>query len=226
MSGRDDPDFLGRWSRRKRDAAKGETEDDAIAPASEESESTPAAAPEEEKSDAEILEELGLPDPDTLGPGADFKAFMKEAVPQRLRNRALRRLWLSDPALANLDELLEYGEDFTAPSVVEAIETVYQVGKGYLLGDEDGAKDGDEVTAAAKPARPAAPEDETPTEPDSAAVDPATTGEEAPAAVAAAPDPATPDPAAPGGEAAVPGQADGGHAVMPRRRMRFHVAES
>ncbi len=87
----------------------------------------------EEKPDEEILAELELPDPDTMNSGDDFGAFMTKAVPDRIRRRALRRLWLSDPLLANVDGLVEYGEDFTdAATVVENLQTVYQVGKGML----------------------------------------------------------------------------------------------
>ena len=32
------------------------------------------------KTDEEVLKELGLPDPDTLEPGDDFKVFMKEVA--------------------------------------------------------------------------------------------------------------------------------------------------
>ena len=87
----------------------------------------------EAQTDEEILEDLGLQDPDTLQAGDDFSAFMAKAVPTRLRNRALRKLWLSNPALANLDALLDYGEDFTINAdAVEVIQTTYQVGKGLL----------------------------------------------------------------------------------------------
>jgi hypothetical protein len=56
---------------------------------------------------------------------------MSKAVPDRLRRRALRRLWLANPALANLDGLLDYGEDFTdSATVIENMQTAYQVGKG------------------------------------------------------------------------------------------------
>ncbi|MFU8777406.1 MAG: DUF3306 domain-containing protein, partial [Roseovarius sp.] len=57
----------------------------------------------DEKTDAELCEELGLPDPDDLQMGDDFRAFLDKAVPERLRRRALRRLWVSNPVLANLD---------------------------------------------------------------------------------------------------------------------------
>ena len=58
---------------------------------------------------------------------------MARAVPERLRRRALRKLWLSNPALANLDNLVDYGEDYTdAALVIENLQTAYQVGKGML----------------------------------------------------------------------------------------------
>ena len=86
-----------------------------------------------EKPDAEILQELALKNPDDMVAGDDFAAFMKAAVPEHLRKRALRKLWLSDPALANLDNLLDYGEDFAAEAKLGAVvKTAYQVGKGIL----------------------------------------------------------------------------------------------
>jgi len=85
----------------------------------------------EKKSDEEILSELELPDPDSMVEGDDFSAFLKTTVPERLRVRALRRLWTTNPVLANLDGLLEYGEDFTdAATVLENLQTAYRVGEG------------------------------------------------------------------------------------------------
>ena len=124
---RETPDF---WSRR-RAAVAAEAEADAAA------ESAEALRQErevlEEKSDEEVLEALGLADPDTLERGDDFSAFLRAEVPDRLRRRALRRLWRSNPVLANLDTLVEYGEDYTdAATVIENLQTTYRVGKGML----------------------------------------------------------------------------------------------
>jgi hypothetical protein len=118
------------WSRRKQ-AVDTEAKNDLEKQlAVEEDKATEAI---EVQTDEKILEELGLQDPDTLQAGDDFSAFMAKAVPTRLRNRALRKLWLSNPALANLDALLDYGEDFTTNAdAVEVIQTSYQVGKGLL----------------------------------------------------------------------------------------------
>ena len=116
------------WSRRKAGVETAET----IALQIKDAEETAALQAEQaEKTDEELLLELDLPNPDDMKMGDDFSAFMSKAVPDRLRRRALRRLWLANPALANLDGLLDYGEDFTdSATVVENLQTAYQVGKG------------------------------------------------------------------------------------------------
>ncbi|MCF3594419.1 DUF3306 domain-containing protein [Rhodobacteraceae bacterium LMO-12] len=86
-----------------------------------------------EKSDEEVLEELGLPDPETLVQGDDFAAFMAKAVPEHIRKRALRKLWRSNPVLACVDGLNDYDDDYLSGSYGNApIKTSYQVGKGLL----------------------------------------------------------------------------------------------
>jgi hypothetical protein len=99
----------------------------------------------EEMSDPEILAELDLPDPDTMVQGDDFSVFMAKAVPDQIRRRALRTLWRSNPVLANVDMLVDYGEDFTdAALAVENIQTAYQVGKGMLKHVEEMARQAEE----------------------------------------------------------------------------------
>lgn len=138
--------FIGRWSRLKRGrtpekapeapdpaagkAAPGAGEAGGIAAVRRPP--TPARPAAQSRSDAEILAELGLPDPDSLGPGADFSAYLRAELPQRLRNRVLRRLWLSSPVFANVDGLVDYGEDFTDRTILaRAVETIYEVGRGF-----------------------------------------------------------------------------------------------
>ncbi len=117
------------WSRRKAKVAEQEA---AEARALEAREAAAREAALAEKTDAEICAELNLPDPDTLRPGDDFTAFLQKEVPERLRRLALRKLWRSDPLLANVDGLVDYGEDFTiTQSAGEVIATAYQVGKGF-----------------------------------------------------------------------------------------------
>lgn len=138
-----DDSIASRWSRRKQ-AVKDEALEAEKEVVVEELQDEP------EKSEAEVLAEFNLKDPDEMEAGDDFSAFMNSAIPQRLRNRALRKLWLSNPALANLDELLDYGEDFTNKGgVVEDIVTAYKVGKGFvdrLTGDDETATDSTDIS--------------------------------------------------------------------------------
>lgn len=199
-------DFLARWSRRKQDARHAPAPEAEPEPASE----PPAPDSVAEKSDEEILAELGLPDPDSLGPGADFKAFMTEAVPDRIRRRALRRLWLSNPALANLDELVDYGDDFTdSATVVANLTSAYKAGRGYFdkLTAEAQAEQAERADADEAPAVEQASED---CRPDDGAFE---------AAEAAAPE---------GGQAPDEEEHDDERPVAvapPRRRMRFDFDE-
>ena len=130
------------WARRK---AKVEAEILAEQAAEEQLVLAEQNAVLEEKTDAELLEELDLPDPDTLVMGDDFSVFMSKTVPDRIRRRALRILWRSNPVLANVDMLVDYGEDFTdAAMAVENIQTAYQVGKGMLKHVQEMARQAEE----------------------------------------------------------------------------------
>ncbi len=152
------------WSRRKRAVEAEKRADDR---AREDERTDEALKALEEKPDEEVLAELDLPDPDRLEKGDDFSAFMAKAVPERLRRRALRRLWLSNPVLANLDELLDYGEDFTdAATVMADLQSVYQVGKGMVRDEDLAQAAGDEAeTAEAAEDEDAEPSAETGSDP-------------------------------------------------------------
>jgi len=134
------------WARRKAAVA---AEAEAELRAEERAVEAETQAALEEKTDADILAELDLPDPDEMQPGDDFSAFLKNAVPERLRRRALRKLWLTNPTLANIDGLVDYGEDFTdSAMVVEGMQTAYQVGKGMLKHIEEMARQAEAAEAA------------------------------------------------------------------------------
>jgi hypothetical protein len=122
--------MLSSWSRRRAAvAAEAEIEERAADAAVEAAEKEALA----EKTDEEILQELGLPDPDSLALGDDFKAFMSKAVPAHIRKRALRKLWRSNPVLACVDGLNDYDDDYLTQGLGQgAIKTTYQVGKGML----------------------------------------------------------------------------------------------
>ncbi|MEM7615668.1 MAG: DUF3306 domain-containing protein [Pseudomonadota bacterium] len=192
------------WSRRK---AQVEAEAEATDKAEEEAVEAAARAELAEKPDAEILEELGLKDPDTLEAGDDFSVFMNAVVPDRIRRRALRALWRSNPTLANVDGLIDYGQDFTESAMaVENLQTAYQVGKGML----------DHVLELARQA-----EDQTDDEAPEQIPDPVVDAvpDDPPVEVALAEDTA-PEPEPPQFEEDLP--EDTG---LTRRRMRFHFLD-
>jgi hypothetical protein len=159
----DGGDRLSRWSRLKLAAQTPEAEADLMQVA--ELEPAPAPAPEiveGEIPEAELLEKLGLPDPDTMAAGDDFSAFMSKSVPDFLRKRALRRLWLSNPLLANVDGLVDYGDDFTdAATVPDVLNTIYKVGQGMVSRIEKALDElaGDDPVADAAASSPEAEED-------------------------------------------------------------------
>lgn len=122
--------MLSSWSRRRAAVAAEVEKEELAAQEAAHAQEREALA---EKSDEEILETLGLPDPDTLAMGDDFKAFMSKAVPEHIRKRALRKLWRSNPVLACVDGLNDYDDDYLAQSIgQDALKTTYQVGKGML----------------------------------------------------------------------------------------------
>ena len=124
----EDKGFLSRWSDRK---LKNETD----VPSAVEADSNEETLGQDEfegKSDDEILSILELPDPEKLKLGDTVEKFMDGRVPERIRARALRAFWKTNPVLANIDGLDEYCDDYTdAATVIENLQTIYEVGKGY-----------------------------------------------------------------------------------------------
>jgi Protein of unknown function (DUF3306) len=132
--------FLQRWSRLKQ-AERDEAAHRATAPPPGAAPLQPVPEPEDPLKD--------LPALDSLTKDSDFRPFMREGVPEELRNQALRKLWASDPVYANLDGLLEYGEDFGEPfRMAGVVATIYRV----LEGMPDPEKPAVEPQAAEPPA--------------------------------------------------------------------------
>lgn len=155
MAERDDESFLSRWSRLKRlpdeprETGPGnlrvdETEADSLpVPEEFEADELPQRVletPEEELSavEREWLENrrrAEAVDLDTVVYESDFALFLKRGVPLALRRRALRKLWVSNPLLANLDGLNDYEENFGDPAL-NTFKSAWQVGRGFLGGDD------------------------------------------------------------------------------------------
>ena len=82
-----------------------------------------------------MLTEADLPSIDGLTAQSDYTVFLKNNVPEALRKAALRKLWVSDPVLANLDGLNDYDDDYTIVTAMTMDDTSYKIGRG-MLGDE------------------------------------------------------------------------------------------
>ena len=149
----EDKGFLSRWSDRKLSTDLAEIE----APISDLEKEREPTDEFDGKSDDEIMSILELPDPGTLKLGDTVEKFMDGRVPERIRARALRAFWKTNPVLANIDGLDEYCEDYTdAATVIENLQTAYQVGKGYAiqaldaiesLADQDSAIEDENIDA-------------------------------------------------------------------------------
>ena len=129
----DEGGFLSRWSTRKNQIAKGEDVPDEV-PAPEIAGDAVVEDEEDAKlSDAELLEKYDLPDPEGVTEESGLEQFLNgKGLPGRVRQMALRRLWRLNPLFGIVDDMVEYGEDYTdAATVVEGMKTAYTVGKGY-----------------------------------------------------------------------------------------------
>ena len=127
-----DASFLSRWSKRKSESKE-------VSSKSEQNENNTVDVKdeliEEEKklSNDELAEKYEVTNPEKIDNPLDLKKILKENLPDRLKQVALRKLWKLVPAYGEISELVEYGEDFTdAATVIENLQTSYIVGKGYI----------------------------------------------------------------------------------------------
>ena len=111
--------FLARWSRRKRVAE--EPPADAVPPDSPEpiegkkaADGTHLGAANETATPP--FDPASLPSIDSIGAQTDITAFLKPGVPGDLRLAALRRAWVTDPAIRDFKGLAENDWDFTVPN--------------------------------------------------------------------------------------------------------------
>ena len=128
--------FLSRWSARKTQIARATAVPENNLEEQNEADGTRADQEIDEEatlSDNELLEKYELPDPNDINEEAGLNRFFDGKTPERLRQMALRRLWRINPFFGIVDDMVEYGEDYTdAATVIDGMQTAYQAGKGYL----------------------------------------------------------------------------------------------
>lgn len=153
--------FLDRWSRRKRAAEQAEAE------AAPDAEAAPATPPEPDPEAGDAVDEAylaALPKIEEITASTDLRPFLRKGVPQALRNAALRRMWVAEPAIRDhVDVALDYAWDFNAAGGVPggggvlSAEAVAKMARGLL-----GRGGGQEVAAQPLPADPGYEAAETP----------------------------------------------------------------
>ncbi len=128
-------DFLGRWSKRKlgtdpqnpgavetvvEEVPEASLPDEAQVALLEEGEGDLVVRENNEDGDGEDHEPHPAEDIniEELEYGSDFTPFMDAKVPKALKRMALRKLWRSNPILANIDGLNDYDEDFSDAAAV------------------------------------------------------------------------------------------------------------
>jgi hypothetical protein len=120
-------DFLQRWSRRK----LGLEERPSETPPAKTEQTEPAESPEpgapnppigtSDAADGSAIEPFDpgrLPPIEAIDATTDIRAFLAPGVPAELTRAALRRAWLSDPAIRDFVGLAENQWDFTNPDTV------------------------------------------------------------------------------------------------------------
>lgn len=136
---------MSMWARR-RAAVAAEEQAEALARAEAARQAEDQAL--SERSDEELLAEAGVKAPEDLLNGEEVRAFLEKELPERLKRRALRRLWRTNPVLANLDGLNDYDDDFTdAANPGGPVQTMYVVGKGILSQVKDLVEDAEDAQA-------------------------------------------------------------------------------
>ena len=153
---RSDDRFLQRWSRRKQEGDAGKPDaEPGLSPADE-----VAALPVD--AEEPVPEDLDLPDIDSLDKDSDYTAFLKEGVPEVLQRRALRKLWLSDPAIGYLDGLNDYDEDvgLLFKTFEGVVKTIFKVDEGMAADEgQEAEQASDKQTAEPERERDDAPSD-------------------------------------------------------------------
>ena len=126
--------FFQRWSKKK----SGIVEEDEIFEETSGNKNDEKSLVEKEEEEEkklsidELAKKYKVVNPESLDNSLDLREFMKNKIPDRLKQLALRKLWKVVPIYGEVSELVEYGEDFTdAATVVDGLQTAYVVGKGY-----------------------------------------------------------------------------------------------
>jgi hypothetical protein len=155
----DDDNFLGRWSRRKHAARRGEALPEP-APEAQPAEALPPTAPAEGAAAAPAeTSPAELPPVDSLkGLASEYRDFLRPGVDPATRSAALKKLF-GDPHFHfdQMDKLDTYIDDYTkADPIPTAMLKMLSQARGLGLFDEEKEAERPEDTTQSAPAQSAA----------------------------------------------------------------------
>lgn len=132
--------FLKRWSRRKIEAREGPDAADP-APVADGEAHLPAGDPAAPPEGKRELSEADFADVDfeALDAKSDYSRFLQAGVPDSIKYKALRKLWMSDAVFTTPDPFQDYLHDYTDAAVAVppgTLKTAYRIGKGFLTDEE------------------------------------------------------------------------------------------
>ena len=128
--------FVSRWSRLKLESRSRRRHETGLRESAARSSAVAtSAANEDEVAGAETaatptFDLTRLPSIDSITAGTDIRVFLQSGVPVKLTEAALRRAWVSDPAIRDFIGIAENQWDFTNPATIP--------GFGPLQGTCDG----------------------------------------------------------------------------------------
>jgi hypothetical protein len=111
--------FVSRWSRMKH-ASGSEHKTSRTASAAPADALQPISADTDETAAATVrtFDPTSLPAIDSIAAGTDIRSFLDSGVPAELTRAALRRAWISDPAIRDFIGIAENQWDFTDPTAI------------------------------------------------------------------------------------------------------------
>jgi hypothetical protein len=118
--------FMTRWSRLKRESEKeNKTEPagsapppDAVETAAADKDETTAVQPGRDVPDPQDFDLASLPPIESISVGTDIRSFLQAGIPAELTRAALRRAWVSEPAIRDFIGIAENQWDFTDPTAI------------------------------------------------------------------------------------------------------------
>jgi hypothetical protein len=122
-----DDNFLSRWSRRKREVARAEHHE--VQSPAEPVRAADPAPPDAPPSDAPAdpapadpseseVDLSSLPSLESITGSTDITGFLRRGVPDELARSALRKAWVSDPAIRDFIGIAENQWDFNDPASI------------------------------------------------------------------------------------------------------------